>query len=374
MIDEEFVSIPRKLLDEVMSIGANATVLLVGLFALADDNGNVAMSRAKLSKKTGLTEREIRTNTEYLKRLKIINQATKKTTKSAPLITICNFESYKFFKQSSDQENDQTATKKTTKKNRGLSDYKSASCEHFFDASDQENDQINNNFDASDQENDQENDQINTAAIICNSNNYGNSNSVSDQENDQENDQIKEKKETKKETKDRENEKSNKKDKEIEKKEINKEKKENFQYIERDTRENENLVVEATAKRNSAIQENDQIYNYFFAPNMQGSLEAFCMQNYLSSIADLKNTAQEIITEWNLAGVTHHDATGNIDFKSAITHLQWCIRSRLSEKRRRPKTREETRGDLINYMRAKIHDTIENPYSPTTQQQEDLPF
>lgn len=74
----------------------------------ADENGEIAVSRAELSRLTGLSERTIRTALEKLETTKkVTKKTTKKTTKCKSVLIVCYLSTYKCNKNKNDQENDQ---------------------------------------------------------------------------------------------------------------------------------------------------------------------------------------------------------------------------------------------------------------------------
>jgi biotin operon repressor len=73
--------------------------------------GQTVTSRSKLSRETGLSEREIRT---ALQHLKSTNEVTYETTKHYTLVTVVNYEVYQDKTDKCDQQNDQENRQQTT--------------------------------------------------------------------------------------------------------------------------------------------------------------------------------------------------------------------------------------------------------------------
>ena len=77
------------------------------------ERGQILTGRKSLAAALELTERQVRTALNKLKKSGEITQKTaSKTTKSGSIITICNYDSYQEQKELSDQQNDQQTTKK----------------------------------------------------------------------------------------------------------------------------------------------------------------------------------------------------------------------------------------------------------------------
>jgi hypothetical protein len=103
-----FVKIPRSIMEEPWSRDANTLYLYTWLSMNADKNGQIRTSRADLSERTGLSERQIRTSLEKLIATKYATKlATKLPTKFATILTVCYLASYNVEKNASDQVNDQ---------------------------------------------------------------------------------------------------------------------------------------------------------------------------------------------------------------------------------------------------------------------------
>ena len=66
--------------------------------------GQLVTSRNVLARKTGLSERTVRT---CLRRLQTTNEVTIEATNKNTIITICNFDSYQSFAPTNDQQSDQ---------------------------------------------------------------------------------------------------------------------------------------------------------------------------------------------------------------------------------------------------------------------------
>ena len=103
-----FTKIPNELRDLPLSI--EAIGLYTWLSLNADQNGQIKTSRADLTKRTGLSQRQIRTAVEKLGATKLATkQATKLPTKLATTLTITFLETYEPKKIASDQVNDQVS-------------------------------------------------------------------------------------------------------------------------------------------------------------------------------------------------------------------------------------------------------------------------
>ena len=101
-----FTKIPNELRDLPLSI--EAIGLYTWLSLHADQNGQIKTSRADLTKRTGLSQRQIRTAVEKLVATKLATkQTTKLPTKLATTLTITFLETYEPKKITSDQVNDQ---------------------------------------------------------------------------------------------------------------------------------------------------------------------------------------------------------------------------------------------------------------------------
>lgn len=88
----------------------------------ADENGEIAVSRAGLSRLTGLSEQTIRTALEKLAvTKKVTKKVTKEVTKSKSVLIVCYLSTYKCDKnksnQESNQENDQENDQHSVYKN-----------------------------------------------------------------------------------------------------------------------------------------------------------------------------------------------------------------------------------------------------------------
>ena len=103
-----FTKIPNELRDLPLSI--EAIGLYTWLSLHADQNGQIKTSRADLTKRTGLSQRQIRTAVEKLVATKLATkQTTKLPTKLATTLTITFLETYEPKKITSDQVNDQVS-------------------------------------------------------------------------------------------------------------------------------------------------------------------------------------------------------------------------------------------------------------------------
>ena len=103
-----FTKIPNELRDLPLSI--EAIGLYTWLSLHADPNGQIKTSRADLTKRTGLSQRQIRTAVEKLVATKLATkQTTKLPTKLATTLTITFLETYEPKKITSDQVNDQVS-------------------------------------------------------------------------------------------------------------------------------------------------------------------------------------------------------------------------------------------------------------------------
>jgi len=80
---------------------------------LTIERGQKLTSRAKLSRETKLSERQIRT---CLERLQSTNELTIKATKKETVITICKYDTYQSTADFTDQGNDQQSVRETTSK------------------------------------------------------------------------------------------------------------------------------------------------------------------------------------------------------------------------------------------------------------------
>lgn len=77
------------------------------------ERGQILTGRKSLAFALDLTERQVRTALNKLKKSGEISQKTaSKTTKSGSIITVCNYDSYQEQKEQSDQQNDQETTSK----------------------------------------------------------------------------------------------------------------------------------------------------------------------------------------------------------------------------------------------------------------------
>lgn len=102
-----FTMIPKAILDKRLSI--EAIGLYTWLSANADKKGRVTTSRADLSKRTGLSQRQVRTAIEKLEATKLVTkQATKGTTKVATILTVLFLADYETKQKSTDQSCDQS--------------------------------------------------------------------------------------------------------------------------------------------------------------------------------------------------------------------------------------------------------------------------
>ncbi len=102
-----YTMIPKAILDKRLSI--EAIGLYTWLSANADKKGRVTTSRADLSKRTGLSQRQVRTAIEKLEATKLVTKvATKGTTKVATILTVLFLASYETKQKSTDQSCDQS--------------------------------------------------------------------------------------------------------------------------------------------------------------------------------------------------------------------------------------------------------------------------
>lgn len=105
-----FTRIPNDITSQPWFTSPTTTYLYTWLSLNADDNGQITTSRADLSERTGLTERQIRTALEKLEATKYVTKlSTKLPTKFATTLTVSYLGNYKPQKTKSDQVNDQAA-------------------------------------------------------------------------------------------------------------------------------------------------------------------------------------------------------------------------------------------------------------------------
>lgn len=103
-----FTKIPNFLKD--IPLSPEAGYLYMWLSLWADKNGQVTTSRADLSKRTGLSQRQVRTAIEKLEATKVVTKvATKGTTKVATILTVSFLASCETKSKTSDQSCDQTS-------------------------------------------------------------------------------------------------------------------------------------------------------------------------------------------------------------------------------------------------------------------------
>lgn len=89
--------------------------------------GQLITGRKSLSKKTGLTEQQIRT---ALDKLKSTNEITIKTTNRNTLISICNWETYQIINQQNNHLNNQQTTNKQPTNNQQITTNKNVKNEN----------------------------------------------------------------------------------------------------------------------------------------------------------------------------------------------------------------------------------------------------
>ena len=120
MTKNGFTRIPNSILSQPWADNPNAIYIYTWLSLNADQNGQVTASRAELSERTGLTERQLRTalekliETDYVTKQnsgstskKPTKKTSKKTTKQKSTLTVTYLTSYEREKFQSDQETDQ---------------------------------------------------------------------------------------------------------------------------------------------------------------------------------------------------------------------------------------------------------------------------
>lgn len=122
---------------------------------------------------------------------------------------------------------------------------------------------------------------------------------------------------------------------------------------------NNNYVVVDNAREVSFLEK-------FFSHENQNSLDVLCMQNH-TDLATVKQYATEIIAEWQLRGVSHPD------YKEAARHLINHLRRKFEADRRRarenaaaPKSRQQTREDLVRGAAARMASAIQGEQTGRT--------
>ena len=133
---------------------------------------------------------------------------------------------------------------------------------------------------------------------------------------------------------------------------------------------------ELERKKERARVQGKEILKSFFAPSNQYTLECLCMQNHVTA-DQLRGIAKRIIGDWTQDGKTHDDYKGNFDISEGVKHLRLTIPQKAAAEARgqaAPKTREQSRQDLMAGAMLKLRNAIQTDGQPRPDGQQDNPF
>lgn len=100
------------------------------------------------------------------------------------------------------------------------------------------------------------------------------------------------------------------------------------------------------------------------------------MQNHVTA-DQLRGIAKRIIGDWTQDGKTHDDYKGNFDISEGVKHLRLTIPQKAAAEARgqaAPKTREQSRQDLMAGAMLKLRNAIQTDGQPRPDGQQDNPF
>ena len=132
---------------------------------------------------------------------------------------------------------------------------------------------------------------------------------------------------------------------------------------------------ELERKKERARAQGKEILKSFFAPSNQYTLECLCMQNHVTA-DQLRGIAKRIIGDWTQDGKTHDDYKGNFDISEGVKHLRLTIPQKAAAEARgqaAPKTREQSRHDLMADALQTLRNAINRDGQPATSTDAD-PF
>lgn len=133
---------------------------------------------------------------------------------------------------------------------------------------------------------------------------------------------------------------------------------------------------ELERKKERARAQGEEILRSFFASSNQYTLECLCMNSHVTP-EQLRQIAERIIAEWTQDGKTHDDYKGNFDISEGVKHLRMTIPKKAAAEARgqaAPKTREQSRQDLMAGAMLKLRDAIERDGQIQQGGQTDNPF
>ena len=133
---------------------------------------------------------------------------------------------------------------------------------------------------------------------------------------------------------------------------------------------------ELKRKKEIAAAQGAEVLKAFFDPSNRYILEVLCMQNHVTA-DQLRGIAERIIGDWTQDGKTHDDYKGNFDIGEAVKHLRMTIPKKAAAEARgqaAPKTREQSRQDLMAGAMLKLRNAIETDGQPRPDGQQDNPF
>ena len=129
-------------------------------------------------------------------------------------------------------------------------------------------------------------------------------------------------------------------------------------------------------KKKIAAAQGAEVLKAFFDPSNQYALDILCMQNHVSP-EQLRGIAERIIADWTQDGKTHDDYKGNFDISEGVKHLRLTIPQKAAAEARgqaAPKTREQSRQDLMAGAMLKLRNAIQTDGQPRPDGQQDNPF
>ena len=129
-------------------------------------------------------------------------------------------------------------------------------------------------------------------------------------------------------------------------------------------------------KKKIAAAQGAEVLKAFFDQSNQHVLEVLCMQNYVSP-EQLRGIAERIVEDWTQDGETHDDYKGNFNIGAAVKHLRRTIPKKAAAEARgqaAPKTREQSRHDLMAGAMLKLRNAIQTDGQPRPDGQQDNPF
>ncbi len=130
-------------------------------------------------------------------------------------------------------------------------------------------------------------------------------------------------------------------------------------------------------QKRKAAAEGVEVLRAFFDPTNIEYIQVLCMQNRLTP-DQLRAVAERVIADWVLEGKTHTNKwDGVFNIGDALRHLRMTIPKKVAAEARGqyvPKTREQTRQELVNASMLHLRNTLERDSQTGPDLHEDNPF